>query len=187
VPPHAGVLSALGLAIAPERRETLASLTALPRAGAECMRDAALDNALESLAASLHAPESWPRQWWVRARYQGQGHELEVPVVPGMAPATLDERMAALHRARYSFVLDRPVELVAARAVAQGQPRAVTLARAGARTWDDALRVDDGGPCDAVVKGPATIALPDATLLVRAGWTATALPIGGWIVEADDA
>jgi N-methylhydantoinase A len=27
------------------------------------------------------------------------------------------------------------------------------------------------------------IALPDATLLVAEGWTARALPIGGWMME----
>jgi N-methylhydantoinase A len=34
------------------------------------------------------------------------------------------------------------------------------------------------------VEGPATIVLPDATVLVPPGWTARALAIGGWMLEA---
>jgi hypothetical protein len=36
----------------------------------------------------------------------------------------------------------------------------------------------------ALVRGPATIVLADATLLVPPGWTARALDVGGWMVEA---
>ena len=38
---------------------------------------------------------------------------------------------------------------------------------------------------DATVRGPATVVLPDATMRVAAGWTARALPIGGWLLERD--
>jgi N-methylhydantoinase A/oxoprolinase/acetone carboxylase beta subunit len=37
---------------------------------------------------------------------------------------------------------------------------------------------------DDVVRGPATIALADATVLVPPGWTARALAVGGWMLEA---
>jgi hypothetical protein len=43
--------------------------------------------------------------------------------------------------------------------------------------------VDDGGELEATVTGRRVIALPDATMLVPEGWSATALPIGGWLVE----
>jgi hypothetical protein len=46
------------------------------------------------------------------------------------------------------------------------------------RLRDAAVRVDD------LVRGPATVALADATVLVPAGWTARALAIGGWMLEA---
>jgi hypothetical protein len=45
--------------------------------------------------------------------------------------------------------------------------------------------VDDGGPLDAAVAGPAAVVLPDATLLVREGWRARALWTGGWLVERE--
>jgi hypothetical protein len=44
---------------------------------------------------------------------------------------------------------------------------------------------DDGGPLEAVVGGEATIALADATLLVKAGWVARALELGGWLLERE--
>jgi len=49
--------------------------------------------------------------------------------------------------------------------------------------WDAASMRDGGGAAEAVVRGPATVALPDATMLVPDGWTARMLPVGGWMVE----
>ncbi|MDF1506260.1 hypothetical protein, partial [Roseisolibacter sp. H3M3-2] len=60
------------------------------------------------------------------------------------------------------------------------------FARTSARGAEGAggVVVDAGGPVPATVVGPATIVLPDATALVPAGWTARALDVGGWLVEA---
>jgi N-methylhydantoinase A len=38
---------------------------------------------------------------------------------------------------------------------------------------------------DEVHRGLAVVALPDATMLVAQGWTARALPIGGYLLERD--
>ena len=166
VPPFAGVLSALGLAIAAERRESMASVL-------RCTSE--LDaSTLAALLASLvqragDAKGATPR-WWLHARFAGQGHELDLPVEPGDAPAALAERFARLHEARFGFTLEREVELVSARCAVVGAPwPARFVATSPERT----------------VHGPATVQLPDATLLVRPGWTARALPIGGWLLEAD--
>jgi N-methylhydantoinase A len=94
-----------------------------------------------------------------------------------------------VHHARTGFTLDREVEIVSARHVASSAGMAPTFARRGARveraggTSSRAALVDDGGACDAVVRGPVTIVLPDATLRVADGWTARALDVGGWLVE----
>jgi N-methylhydantoinase A len=45
---------------------------------------------------------------------------------------------------------------------------------------------DTGAELDVSVTGRAVISLPDATLLVAPGWTARALPIGGWLLERDE-
>jgi N-methylhydantoinase A len=125
------------------------------------------------------------RQWWARARYAGQGHELEIPIAPGDAGPAVAARFTEAHATRYGFALDRPVEVVSARHAASGAPREARLVRRGAGEWDGRAMVDGGGELSATVRGPATVALPDATMLVREGWTARALAMGGWLVERD--
>ncbi|HJU74970.1 MAG TPA: hydantoinase/oxoprolinase family protein [Gemmatimonadaceae bacterium] len=180
VPPLAGVLSALGLAVAPPRRVAYASV----------MRDlSVLDaGALSELTQGLErrtAQEqgNWEPEYILRMRYRGQGHELEIRFQPNDSVAALSARFGAAHQARYGFVLDVPVQAVSARCARSGTAPTVRLERKGKPSWNDAERLDDGSPCAAVVRGRAVIALGDATLLVADGWVARALPIGGWMVE----
>ncbi len=176
VPPHAGVLSALGLAMAPERRESAVSVM---------RRTDALDGAhVRAVADALAGQvEGAVRAWTARTRYVGQGYELDIPCAPGDDGAAIAARFAGRHHARYGFVLDREVEVVAMRHTASSLAESVRFARHGTPTWTDAGLVDDGSPCDAIVAGEAVITLPDATLFVARGWTARALPVGGWLVE----
>jgi N-methylhydantoinase A len=177
VPPHAGVLSALGLAVAPERRTAMGSvMRTLEELTIEGV--AAMSQALAAQAGSTH-----PAAWIARMRYRGQGHELEVPYEPGSPLAVLREHFTKRHFERYGFVLEVPIEVVSARCVRSGMVREVALARRGPGTWVDGQFVDDGGPVEATLHGRCVVALPDATMLVPAGWTAQALPIGGWMVE----
>jgi N-methylhydantoinase A len=177
VPPHAGVLSALGLAVAPERRTAIGSV--MNRL--DEMSGAALASLFEGLASRTG---SAPNVLHVaRMRYRGQGHELEVSYEPGMAPSALAERFAAMHLRRYGFELPVPVEVVSARSVRSGETRTVALARSGPNVWSDEVSVDNGGSLDVTVSGRAVIALPDATMLIPDGWRASALPLGGWFLE----
>ncbi|MGH7694092.1 MAG: hydantoinase/oxoprolinase family protein, partial [Gemmatimonadaceae bacterium] len=187
VPPYAGVLSALGLAVAPPRRVAYSSvMRAVEKLDSESLPALALSLASRAGAGADSAiSERWGTEYILRARYKGQGHELEVPFEAHQSGGQLAERFAAAHRARYGFTLDLPVEAVSARCVRTGEAPSVQLARQGKSTWNDAARVDDGSLCEAVVRGRAVIALADATLLVAAGWTARALPIGGWLLERD--
>jgi N-methylhydantoinase A len=187
VPPFAGVLSAVGLAIAPERREIAMSLLART----DELGRSRLGEACEALAARVQGSE---REWLVRARYVGQGHEVEVRVRPADTGADLATRFESAHRARFGFTLPRPVESVALRHVASIPGTRATFARdAAAPAFDAKARVDRGGPAvgaagdaagdaagGATVIGPASVALPDATLFIAPGWRADALPIGGW-------
>jgi N-methylhydantoinase A/oxoprolinase/acetone carboxylase beta subunit len=177
VPPHAGVLSALGLAVAPERRTAIGSVMArLDEMGSD-----ALASVFDGLAARNGSAPNVAHI--ARMRYRGQGHELEVTFDAGMAPADLGKRFASMHVRRYGFELPLPVEVVSARSVRSGDTRSVALARAASTRWSDTTAVDDGGAFDAKLRGRRVIALPDATMLVPEGWTATALPIGGWFME----
>ncbi len=180
VPPWAGVLSAFGLAVAAERREAIASVMATT----DALDAATLATQLNALASGVRDPEPGAaRRWWMRARYVGQGHELEVPCTPGESGAELAARFAERHHQRYGFTLDAPVECVSARHAAIGAARSAEFARRGTSAWDPSRREDDGGAFEATVRGPASIALPDATLYVAPGWTARALATSGWLVE----
>lgn len=164
VPPHAGVLSALGLAIAAERRDVMRSV--MRRAEElSCERFAALCDELASRVGGAVT-----RRWWAHARYVGQGHELDVPVTPEDDGAAIATRFAALHATRAGFTLERPVEVVSLRHAAFGAARAARLTRAGS------ARVKP-------LSGPAIVPLDDATMRVAEGWTATPLTAGGWMLE----
>ncbi len=178
VPPFAGVLSAVGLALAPERHERAMSVLAPAHAiGTDDLR-----RRCDELADGLRGTD---RRWIARARYMGQGHELDVPVTPGEDGSALAERFIGEHDARYGFTLERPVEIVALRHVAGDPGAAVRFARdVSLPAWDAAGRVDVGGPAPGVrMDGEASIALGDATLRVATGWRASALATGGWLLE----
>jgi N-methylhydantoinase A len=179
VPPFAGVLSALGLAVAPERREQMASL--LQRAGRLTA------DTLASVGRDPEAPESDGVHFetWLRGRYVGQGHELDVPLRDRDDGQAVARRFAEVHEARFGFTLERDVEFVSVRRAAIGPGRDVRLARRGLAGWDSGSMRDDGGTLDAVVRGPASVALPDATMFIARGWTGRAQQIGGWMLERE--
>lgn len=181
VPPHAGVLSALGLAVAPERRVALASVMRLAdeldadtlTLRAEAVRDA---------AGGFGSPA-----WIARARFRGQGHELEVPFAIGESGADLARHFSEAHQARYGFTLGTPTEIVSIRCTRSTDAPRVTLARRGENTFRvDDMR-DNGGALDARIDTPAVVTLPDATMLVAPGWSARALAMGGWLMQRESA
>jgi N-methylhydantoinase A len=166
VPPFAGVLSALGLAIAPERRDALASV--MRRAHALSAADTReLGARLVARAGDDSAARS--QQRWLRARYVGQGHELEIPFAAGDEGAQLVERFAAEHAKRMGFALEQEIEVIGARIALSTPAREPALAAAHVSPE--------------TIRGPAVVALSDATMFVPDGWTARALPIGGYLME----
>ena len=168
VPPFAGVLSALGLAIAPERREAAASVM---REAGDITRETfgALLTALRERAGAVRGSEV-RSEWTARVRYVGQGHELDVICSPGDDGAALASRFTWLHESRFGFTLPRAVEVVALRVARLGEP--VTAKFTG----------ETGIPS---VRGPRVVTLSDATMVVAPGWLARALPIGGWRLERE--
>jgi N-methylhydantoinase A len=183
IPPHAGVLSAVGLALAPERREGLLSLVASTR-----------EIQAESLALRLRGEalrlrgadgEALTPRWWARTRFIGQGYELDVPVAPGDDGATIAARFIERHQARTGFVLDREVECISVRTALLGDAWPVVFARPArqALAAEPPIDEDDGAALVRTLHGPAIVRLPDATMRVTQGWTARALAIGGWMLE----
>jgi len=179
------VLSAIGLALAPERREGLSSLvTPLDTLAADALA-ATMRGETDRLRGerSAHDTGLEPR-WWLRSRYVGQGHELDVPVGLGDDGAAIAARFVDAHRARTGFTLERRVECISLRTALVGQPWRVQFARtaAGAGTVL-AADADDGREMDRTLAGPAVVRLPDATLRIGAGWSGRSLPMGGWLLE----
>jgi N-methylhydantoinase A len=88
VPAAAGVLSALGLAVADERRD-----------------------AVRSYVCALEDAGELPAEGEAELRYRGQSFELTVPLQPRLA-----ETFHRAHEARYGYAdRERPIELVAVR------------------------------------------------------------------------
>ena len=182
VPPYAGVLSALGLAIAPQRYMAATSvMRTLNTMEPTDLPLAALETTLR--VSSRRTRSEGVLKYLARVRYVGQGHELDVEIAPILGADAIRERFVARHNERFGFTLDRDIEIVSVRCILSIGGREVRLARRGASAWSDHHRVDDGGEMSGSVFGRAIIGLPDATLLVTDGWIATALPMGGWLLE----
>ncbi len=184
VPPHAGVLSALGLAIAPERRDAAASIMR----AADSIDTGWFSARLDALAMRAANASAQRLAWHARVRYAGQGHELDIACVPGDNGAALAARFAAVHAARYGFTLERPVEIVAVRVAATGKAVPVKFGadRGAARRAVGAgasRRSAAPGVSRRALAGPHVETLADATMVVAPGWKARALAIGGWMVE----
>ena len=179
VPPHAGMLSAVGLAITAEKREHMTSV--LSRANA--LGEDALRTFVTRAADGLPTGRDWSHDATARMRYEGQGHELDIPIRSGDDGGILAQRFAEQHHARNGFRLDLPPEIISIRSVASGAAHAVEFARRGAGTWSDSTRADDGSDFTATLTGPAIVALSGATMRVAQGWSATAHSSGGWLME----
>jgi N-methylhydantoinase A len=173
------VLSAVGLALAPERRERLTSCVT----SADALGDDALAMLLTTSARELgHDRGRLDARWWLRARYVGQGYELDVPVQPGDAVATVVQRFVERHAQRAGFTLDRAVEFISVRTTLSSAPWPVHFVRPQ-RDGVLPADLDDGRAMIRTLTGPTVVRLPDATMRVAPGWTARSLDIGGWHLE----
>ena len=166
VPPFAGVLSALGLAMTPERRERMASVMRR----LDAWDDDARRQLLQQLASGM-PQELAQHSWFARMRYAGQGHELDVPLSPKQPARAITAAFTEAHQARYGFTLAGAIEVVSVRVVAEGKGRAVQLGRVGGRKAKGSIR------------GPRSVILPDATLFVARGWTGSMIGGNCWELQ----
>jgi N-methylhydantoinase A len=206
VPPYAGVLSALGLALAPDRRESVSGFIAR----VSTLSADALSAALLEQESRLRAHDNAMARWWLRMRYEGQGHELDIPVSPGDDGRAISERFVEHHRSRTGFVLQREPECISIRTAVIGDAWPVNFERMPRDNYDrssidtkpdilskkaannpsqrepfSVTHFDDGMTLDETVRGEATVRLTDATMHIGAGWIARSLPIGGWMLERE--
>jgi N-methylhydantoinase A len=198
VPPHPGVLSALGLAAAPERVDVLASLHR-PLADLD---ESALAGAFQPLVATAAAelPDAALTRF-VDCRFLGQGYEVTVPA-PCDDASTLGAAFRAAHRARHGHGggdSDQPIELVNLRVVAERPVRAAPVGRRagvglpstgrrmivtrdGKRVRADVWPLGEM-PAGRQLNAPAVLAGPDATGLIEPGWRGIVHASGAVILE----
>ncbi len=198
VPPHPGVLSALGLAAAPERVDVLASLH---RPVAE-LNARELAGAFQPLLAAAAAalPQATVSRF-ADCRFAGQGYEVTVPAEDD--PPALSEAFRAAHRARHGHAdANGSVELVNLRVVAEraavegGRGRAMAVEGGdGVAKGRRAIVTRDGANVRAevwalgalavgtTITGPAILAGSDATGLVEPGWRGVVHPSGAVLLE----
>jgi N-methylhydantoinase A len=183
VPVHGGVLSALGMIVAPPGRRLARTLTGL----LEDLDAAEVEAALAGLAAEARAAlaaEGVAEQDLRLApalalRYRGQAYTLEVPWEG--RPEAAAQAFHARHEARYGHRLAAPVELVAVRLGAMGPAPAVRLERAAAARPGAPRRAGDmpvwdrqSLAPDQEIPGPALVTEAVATTWVAPGWRARA-------------
>jgi len=198
IPPHPGVLSALGLAAAPERVELLASFHR-PLGGVDRAALAAAFRPILAAAAAALPGDGAQLTRFADCRFAGQGYEVTVPA-PGDDPAALTAAFREAHQARFGHAdPDQTVELVNLRVAAERPVATPPLGRRAGVGKPTPIRREimtrDGTTVRAEVwplgelpegltlKGPAVLAAPDATGLIEPGWRGTVHACGAVIVE----
>jgi len=194
VPAHAGVLSALGMLVAPRSRQRaqavpgrLDQLTS----GSAISRYAAMEAEARSELEHEGAEEIQVRRT-VDLRYLGQSHALTLDWGDALA-----QRFHERHRERYGHALDEPVEVVNLRVMATAPGADIELpelpARPDASAWRSAAVIgetdpvpvwqrDDLGP-GWTQDGPALVVDAVASTWVARGWQATLDRVGNLLLQ----
>ena len=187
VPERAGVLSALGMLVAPPgsllTRTWLGPLAARDDAEVALALEALAQQGVEALAAEGIDPALTAREDSVDLRYRGQSYTLNLPWQGKFMTA---DAFAVLHRTRYGHNLDLPVELVNLRLRLTAPVHAVTLPDAALKSAEGRrvrvagcdlpvpvlARSAVGFDQDAALGGPALILDDVATTWLASGWWA---------------
>ena len=182
VPPHAGVLSALGLAAAPEKLEFVASL----HKHAHKLGTDDMDTACAGLerAADGELPGA-KRERYADCRYVGQGYELTVPA--GSSGERIAVEFHETHERRFGHCdTDRTVEVVNVRVVATRGGTSIRLGgNVGKRTMPpEATRADWSSLAPGTtLEGPLMVDGLDSTVRIEAGWNGEVHLSGAILLE----
>jgi len=172
VPPAPGLLSALGLLLAPVQREAVRSVMLrgevtsrrLARVVQELTRLAErplLDDGIKNVRLSYFAD----------LRYDGQAWELSVPLDPANPVASV-AAFYRLHKKRYGYAVDGTVEWVTLRARATGPAERPRLPSGGTRLQNLPRNVVDRWSIRRAIVGPRVIVQSDTTTYLAKGWRA---------------
>lgn len=201
VPVHAGVLSALGMLVAPPARQLSHSLPGRlterrpQEIEAEFRRLQALGEA--ALSEEGLDPRRCSSDFSLDLRYLGQSYTLNVSW-QGLAESA--EAFHALHEARYGHRLEVDVELVNVRVAVRGPVPPLRLPAAperpaGAPQYTELYGIGAPVPvfarahlaAGAVFDGPALVTETVATTYVAPGWRCRVDAIGNLCLDHDEA
>jgi N-methylhydantoinase A len=195
-PRAAGVLSALGLLVADQRRDVSRSVLL----NGDSLAEPVVSEVVERLTreARRELPESRVEVTY-DLRYRGQAFELALEHVERPDPALLRERFDRAHEERYGYSdPEAALELVNVRVAAvvedaapapdAGRARDTAPLRGRRSAVFDGERVDatvvrGGLELDERLEGPAVLELAEATVVVAPGWTAEARPADDLVLE----
>lgn len=198
VPIYAGVLSAMGMLVAPRARQLSHSVIGL----LESVGQQVVDNQLQQLAqkgigALIEegvAQDSIESEASVDLRYQGQSYYLNIPWT-NIADAT--RAFHDLHESRYGHQLALPVELVNVRVALRSQPEAIHIGKITSRQNAQAMAqvkvygietevpvyLRDELAAQQVLQGPALVTETVSTTWLATGWQATVDNSGNLLLE----
>lgn len=198
VPPHAGVLSALGMLVAPPGRELSAACPALLEETMEDTLSAGFreleQRGREELAAEGHAPGELEARHFADLRYRGQSFTI---TLPWSGPEGAREAFHAAHERQFGHRLEVPVELVNLRVSVTGRPPRVVLPEIPEREPGQPsgeTRLAEFGQTAAVFRGdtlapgqvlagPAVVSEPVGTTYVPPGWRCRMNRVGALELE----
>jgi N-methylhydantoinase A len=196
-PPHAGALSALGMAAAADMAERAVAVH-LPAGRFAAEAEAVAGPLAAQLAVDLPGATV---AYVAECRYAGQGYELDVPCTPGAWNRVAADFHDVHQRAFGHRDPAATVEVVELRAVGRaaggtgqiGWPRRSTIGgtarlriHLGDRETDAAGYQWDALPLGQQLIGPAVVEGPGATAFLPPGWTGRVNQIGAIVVEASD-
>ena len=198
IPDHAGVLSALGLLVAPPGKEISQSYIKL--------LDACKDKNIEKIFADLevkilHELKTLKTNFDLKReldlRYKGQSACLKFTWTNCEQAA---QDFHAKHKQRYGYTLEIPIELVNLRVTASGKCTDLSLKRLEVHSDGQPLEYvqlyayEDKVPVylrenlhyNQVLNGPSIVSEKNATTYIAKYWQATQLESGGILLERTD-
>jgi N-methylhydantoinase A len=174
VPVQAGVLSALGLVLAPRQRQLSRSIIE-PLDGIAPGRLVAMADALAAQGEAALRAEGVPpglieRRDSLDLRYVGQTHTLNVA---GLDPGQAATAFAAQHRRRYGHELQRGIEVVNVRVEVSAELHRPELPElpAGAGSKEGPVLRREDLAVDSDRAGPVVVLDASSTTWVARGWT----------------
>jgi N-methylhydantoinase A len=201
IPPYAGVLSALGMIVAPPTVDASRTVVHLSTQMDDSEIEAEFARLSQETEAQLSQAETKVIEYFVDVRFRGQSHEVKIPVV-AMTVADISRRFYGAYRLLYGRPpAGRAIEIVTLRVRRVGRAAKIDLPKLEAQAPPhavvrEAIIVDPTGTKAraAVVTraqllwcgqqhGPMLLLDPEATTFVPAGWMARAQSNGAVIVE----